>query len=316
MTFAQHGTIQAVDYNTQVSTGPNAVNNVLATGTGNKGYGQSPLTTVAVGDLVTAVKWSGLMSSISNIASHQGSSISSMTTPLVGDLVAYSGLANIPTNLTTVTTNRLNAVTQGSSSSATVTRNSSWQDSLTFTHTVTFASGDAARYFFNAGGQLAITCSHPSGTNINLLISNMAAEVGTIVMSAPASGTATIAGTVYNGITRVGGTGASPSINPNAGYYAMTASPISVFTQLTTGGYHAYFNTYINVQIKSNGTNLSGNGDAGSQITIYTTWDEVPNGAVVSAGSTTTVTIRPPAVSAGITNTWGTPSVSGSVSGA
>jgi hypothetical protein len=37
---------------------------------------------------------------------------------------------------------------------------------LTFTHTATFANGNAARFFFNAGGQIKMTVSHPSGTGI------------------------------------------------------------------------------------------------------------------------------------------------------
>ena len=52
----------------------------------------------------------------------------------------------------------------------------------------------------------------------------------------------------------------------------------------------------------------------GNVITISTVWDEIPNGLTVATGSATTVTIRPPEVTY-IANTWGTPSVTGTVTG-
>jgi hypothetical protein len=47
---------------------------------------------------------------------------------------------------------------------------------------------------------------------------------------------------------------------------------------------------------------------------LYTLWDEIPNGLSVSSGSATTVTIRPPSTTY-ISSTWGSPTVSGTVSG-
>jgi hypothetical protein len=73
------------------------------------------------------------------------------------------------------------------------------QLSAYFVHTVTFQSGDAARNFFNAGGQLAINFSHPTGTGINSLWNMLAVACGTIVISSNSSGTVRVAGTNYNG---------------------------------------------------------------------------------------------------------------------
>jgi hypothetical protein len=56
------------------------------------------------------------------------------------------------------------------------------------------------------------------------------------------------------------------------------------------------------------------NGDTGSVITIYTIWDEVPDGLTAAANSATTLTVRPPAVTH-IANTWGAITLSGTVSG-
>jgi hypothetical protein len=315
MSYAQFGTIQASDYNTLVgaATGgtANVLNTVWSTGSSGAGYGQTAEANVAVGDTVTAAKWANLITKTSNSASHQSSSITSVTAPASGNTITYN--ANVVTNLQTIYVNRLNAVSQSATSSNTATYGSTWLNAITFTHTVTFANGDAARYFFNSGGQLAITCAHPAGTGINLLLNNLASNVGTVVLSSPTSGSATIASTSYNGVTKIGGGGSTPTISTNSGYYSWTTSNANAFYQTASTGPSGYLSTNINILVKTNGTQGS-NGDVGNVITISTVWDEIPNGLTVTTGSATTVTIRPPEVTY-IANTWGTPSVTGTVTG-
>jgi hypothetical protein len=314
MSYAQYGTIQATDFNTLAGGNPTTtsgtLNAVWATGGTTAGYGQTALANVSAGNTVAATgQWATLVANTASAASHQGSSISAVTAPASGGTITY--LSAIPTNLTTIYTNRLNAATQGSTSANTVTTVATWSDVATWTHTVTFANGDAARYFFNSGGQIKVTCSHPSGTGINLLLNNLASNIGTVVMSAPTSGSITIASTSYNGMTKVGGGGNAPTISTNTGYFALTTTNASVFTQTASTGPAGYLSTNINVTIKSNGTQGS-NGDAGSVITIYTKWDEIPNGLVVATGSATTVTAQAPETTY-LANSWGTITVAGSV---
>ena len=315
MSYAQFGTIQAGDYNALVGANPGGTANVLnttwATGSGAAGYGQTAEANVAAGDTVTAAKWANLITKTSNSASHQSSSITSVTAPASGNTITYN--ANVVTNLQTTYVNRLNAVSQSGTSANTATYAPTWLNAITFTHIVTFANGDAARYFFNSGGQLAITCAHPAGTGINLLLNNLASNVGTVVLSSPTSGTATIASTSYNGVTKVGGGGSTPTISTNSGYYSWTTSNANAFYQTASTGPSGYLSTNINILVKTNGTQGS-NGDTGNVITISTVWDEIPNGLTVATGSATTVTIRPPEVTY-IANTWGTPSVTGTVTG-
>ena len=158
-----------------------------------------------------------------------------------------------------------------------------------------------------------MTVSHPNGTGINLLFNNLASNVGTVVLSAPSSGSVTIAGTSYNGITKVGGGGNSPTISANSGYYALTTSNVTAFTQTASTGPSGYLSTFIRFIVKSNGTQGS-NGDTGSVITVYTIWDEVPDGLTVSTNSATTMTVRPPETT-NLANSWGTITLAGSVSG-
>ena len=314
MTYAQFGTVQATDFNTLVGGNPtttaNTLNATWATGGGAAGYGQTALANVSAGNTVLATQWATLVSNTASAATHQGSSITSVTAPVAGGTITY--VSAIPTNLQTVYTNRLNAATQGSTTTTTVTTGSSWSSIATWTHTATFANGDAARYFFNSGGQLKLTMSHPNGSGINLLFFNLASNVGTVVMSSPSSGSITVAGTSYNGITKIGGGGNSPTISQNSGYYAMTTSNANVFTQTASTGPSGYLSTFIRVIAKSNGTQGS-NSDAGSVITIYTVWDEVPDGLAVSSGSSVTLTAQAPETT-NLANTWGTITLAGSVS--
>jgi hypothetical protein len=316
MAYAQFGSIQASDFNTLVgantSTTSGQLNAVWAVGGGSGGYGQPNVANVTAGQTVASTaQWTSLVANTASAATHQGSSITSVTAPSTGATVTY--VSAIPTNLTTIYNGRLNAATQGSTSSNTVTYGSTWSQLLTFTHTATFANGDAARYFFNSGGQIKMTVAHPNGTGINLLLNNLCSNVGTVAMSAVTSGTQTIGGVSYNGITKIGGGGNSPTIDATKGYFGQTVSNANVFTQLASTGPSGYLSTFIRFITKSNGTQ-GGNGDAGSVITIYTVWDEVPNGLTVSIGSATTMTLVPPE-STNISNTWGTVTLTGTASG-
>ena len=316
MSYAQNGLIEATDFNTLVGsnpeTGANKLNTTWATGGTTAGYGQTAVAQVAGGDTVIATgQWNALVANTASAASHSGSSITSVTAPTSGGTVTY--LSAIPTNLTTIYTNRRNAASQGSTITNTTTRATSWQNGITFTHTITFASGDAARYFFNAGGQIKMTASHPTGTGINLLFSDLASDTGTVTMSAPNSGTISIASTNYSGITKIGGGGNAPTVDANKGYFGLTTSNATAFTQLADSGPSGYLSSFIRYIVKSNGTQGS-NGDTGSVVTIYSVWDEIPNDLVASASSAVTCTVQLPE-STNLSASWGTPTIAGSVSG-
>ena len=317
MAYAQYGNIAAADYNALVGGNPvtsnGALNTVWATGGTTAGYGQTAVGNVTVGTQVYAADWANLVNKTANCASHQGTSITTVTAPSAGNTITY--LSAIPTNLTTIYAPRLNAATQGSTLVNTATLGTTWTSAATFTHTVTFANGDAARYFFNAGGQLKVTCAHANSTSgINLLMNNLASNIGTVVLSAPTSGTITISSVSFNGVTKIGGAGNAPTILPNNGYFALTTSNANIFTQLASTGPAGYLSTFIRIIAKSNGTQ-GVNGDAGSIITIYTVWDEVPDGLTVGTGSATTVTVQAPETTY-LANTWGTITVAGTVTGA
>ena len=318
MTYALYGNIASFDYNTFVGSNPatssGSLNTVWAIGGSSAGYGQTAVPQVLYGSRVFSANWANLVNKTGQAATHQGTSITAVTAPVNYDNIPY--VSAIPTNLTTIYNSRLNAATQGATSANSAVYSSTWSNALIFTHTVTFESGDAARYFFNAGGQLKVTCSHANTTaGINLLMHTLASNIGTVVMSSPTSGSITVSGTSYNGVTKIGGGLPAPQIQPNRGYYAMTTGNTNIFTQTASTGPAYYLNTNISIIAKSNGTQ-GANGDAGSVVTLYTVWDEVAvgYGLAVGSGSTTTVTVQAPETTY-LANSWGTIGITGTVFG-
>lgn len=319
MTYSKNSKIEAADFNGLVglstSSTVNELNALLGVGNGSIGYGQSTVPQVATDASVVYNDWANLVNKTSTLASHQGTAITSVTVPTQGLRIDYNSA--IVTNLSTISssTARLSAAAQGTTTSTATSAGTTWSNQLTFTHTVTFASGNAARYFFNAGGQLAISFySPPGGTAINTLMNSLATACGTIVLSSTTSGTISIGGTSYTGITKIGGSGTPTTLATNSGYYGLSTSDTLAFKQLASGSPAGYINSFISVNIKTNGATVGGNGDTGSVITITTIWDEVPNGLAVAVGTATTVTVRPPSLSY-LSNSWGTPTVVGSVTG-
>lgn len=331
MTYQRFGVIQASDYNTFVGANPtsvaNTLNAVLSIGNGRSGLGQISVPQVQGNDANTKVtneQWNLLISNINNIAAHQGSTVTPIATTADGQLISAFMTATTPAtaifanNLNTIFTNRNNAAAQGSTQTDIRTRTTSWVNALTFTHTITFESGDSARYFFNAGGQIALSFSHPTGTNMNDLWNKLCQDAGTITLSAVNSGTQNIAGTNFTGVTRTGGTGTPNTLSTNTGYYALTSADQTIFKMLATTGPSGYLSSFIQVAVRTNGAQGS-NGSPGSIITITTTWDEIPNGGNTAKGlsgpnSTTTCVVREPS-QAYLNKSWGNVTITGSVTG-
>lgn len=315
MAYIQFGLIEASDYNNMVggnpTTTPNTLNTVWATGGGQAGYGQISISNVAIGQPVAATNWVSMLNTTATAASHQGTSLDSVVNPSTGSIITYQ--ANVVPNLTKIYANRGNAVAQGTTVSNTQTTVSSWSNSAVFTFALSFATGDAARYFFNAGGQIKLTCTHPSTVNrLNTAFNELASMTGTVVLSGQNFGTRTILGSSFDGVTKVGGSGTS-TISTNSGYFGLTTANILIFDQDMGGS--GYYANEIEIQYfaRTNGTQGTNN-DNGNLVTVTCVWskeDASPLPGVVASGSTCTFVAVPPSTSA-ISNTWGAFSISGS----
>jgi hypothetical protein len=271
------------------------------------------LSAVTAGQTVTATQWATMLNRISSAASQQGSSITPNTNPVAGDTI--SAYAALSTNITTIFNNRLNCAAVGTSitSGGAVSRTTSWATSVTFTQTVTFASGDAARYFFNSGGRITLSYSRTGGSSNdqNTAITNLLTACGTINITA-GTGTQTIAGGSFTGTTKTGGSG-SPTVATTTGYYDLTASNVQVFTQ-SASSYYGYEGNSLTINVRTNGAQ-GANGDTGSVITISSVVAKSGGLTTVDGTLTATSTLVPSATTFLTTTSWGTPTLAGSQTG-
>jgi hypothetical protein len=301
VSYSQGSKVVASDFNGIIS---GTWASVWGTGTGNTGWGQTLPASVTTGSKITASGyWNLLVTQVNTGGNQTNSSIGSMTpVPTTGVTVAY--LQNLNNNISTISGSRLNAYVQGSSSTTTATNDiSTWNDYLQFQFTVTFPSADQARYFFNAGGQIGLNFSHPSTSHrLDAVISSICNYLGTLWLSSPISGTCTLAGTNYNGVTKIGGVGGYDTTYSNNGYYALTSTDSTLIIQKTNAGFaYIYYDTDTNLTITANSN--------GNVLTITCKFSEIPDGGTISTGTTATLTVRSPSTTY-LSNTWGTPSVS------
>jgi hypothetical protein len=330
MSYTVGGLIEATDYNGFVNTGANNINKVWGTGTGDSGWGQTAISTVSAGGTVTATQWATLVANLATAGQQTNSTLTSRTQPVAGNVIAI--LANVATDINTITNNRGNAAASGteygifsgttSKTTATGSGQSAW--TITFTHTITFASADALRYFFNAGGIVRLKYGKSStGTDADGDWNTLAGYVGSINLTGRVnSNTQLIAGTSYTGTTRIGGSGGTETtLATTTGWYNLTGSPTTIF-QLNnpTAPYTTEF-------IRTTATATSS-----TVLTLVTTWvsdgssgagttadisggtaTSSPSTTITGTAPTTLVTYIPPSTTY-LSATWGTPSIAASVS--
>lgn len=189
MTYAKNSNITAADYNNFAGlTGSAAASDAAAlnkagylwgVGYGGRGYGQStPALTSKSTSNAIGQEWQNLRTVISNLATWQNTSATLLppstsfnantkVTAHENDAPS-SNVYDIQGILALLDTNRFNYQIGNmtlTSSAAASTRGTTWGaagGSITAEFTVTFASEDAARYFFNSGGEIRMALAHPS----------------------------------------------------------------------------------------------------------------------------------------------------------
>jgi hypothetical protein len=316
MAYSAGGLIEATDYNGFVSTTSGAnVNNVWGTGSTDSGWGQSALATVSAAGTITATQWASLVNTISSMASQTGTAITSRTAPVAGNTINI--LAALNTDLTNITTNRLNAVANGSqytawtgtNSKTTATSGATW--TITFVNTVTFASADAARYFFNAGGRIKIDVSKTAtGATGDPEWNDLANTLCGDIYITGGTATQTIASANYTGTTKVGGTGTPTTLATTTGWYDLTPGAAATIVYKQFADTAPYTNNFIQHSIAK--------GASSDTLVITTLWSAVDgdpitggtasSGATPGTAPTTIVTYFPPSTTY-LTASWGTPTV-------
>jgi hypothetical protein len=316
MTYSSGGLIQATDYNGFVSTTSGAnVNTVWGTGSTDSGWGQTALSTVSAAGTVTATQWASLVNTLSSMGAQTNTTITSRTAPTTGSTIAI--LAALNTDLTNITTNRQNAAAVGSqftgwtgtNSKTAATSGATW--TITFTNTITWASADAARYFFNAGGLIKIDVSKTAtGALGDPEWNDLANTLCGDIYITGGTATQTIAGTAYTGTTKIGGTGTPNTLATTTGWYDLTAGAAATIVYKQFADTAPYTNNFIQHSIAK--------GASSNTLVITTLWSasdgDAISGGTASTGATpgtaptTIVTYFPPSTTY-LTNSWGTPTV-------
>jgi hypothetical protein len=157
----------------------NKVIGVLGTGSGNSGYGQPfNSTAVALGNRVTINEYANLRFDIINAWVHQVGSAPSTVTVSEGGTIRFSAVDAPVTTYdalaNTLIANRFNlgagqsavAIPASSPRSRTYTGVGAdfWNSSISCTIDVQWPSANAARFFWNSGGQIRITSTRSGGS--------------------------------------------------------------------------------------------------------------------------------------------------------
>lgn len=316
MTYTSGGLIEATDYNGFVSTTANAnVNDVWGTGSGDKGWGQSALATVAATNTVSATQWASLVNTLASMGSQTNTTLTARTAPTSGQTIGI--LSALNTDLTNVTTNRNNAVANGSeytawtgtNSKTATTSGATW--TITFTNTVTFASANAARWFFNAGGRIKLDVSKTAtGQTGDPEWNDLANTLCGDIFFTTGTSTQTIAGVAYTGTTKIGGTGTPNTLATTTGFYDLTPGAAATIIYKQFADTAPYTANFIQHSVALN---------AGSTALTFTTLWSASDGDPISGGTassgatpgtapTTICTYFPPSITY-LNNSWGTPTV-------
>lgn len=339
MTYSSGGLIQAADYNGFV--GPSAsggtaganINDFWGAGaSGDIGWNQTVITNASSATSVTATQWASLVNTLTTAANHTGTSITARTAPTAGNLIQIFAALN--TDISNVYTRRgfasgsgtASTDFSGSCSKTTPTGAGTTPWSITFTNTVTFSSATEARYFWNAGGLIKITMSKTStGTDKDPDWNAFVSTVGTLYLSGRVNSAAqTIAGTSYTGFTRIGGSGSPSPFASTTGWYSLTPGAAATTMFQLNESVYPYASDYIRVTAAVTGSS--------NAVTFTTTWydagilgfpgqtNNISGGTATNTpfsgfGTAPAVVVQAiPPSSTYLTPTWGTQSVSCSVS--
>jgi hypothetical protein len=297
MAYTAGGTIQALDYNlltwggnTQVYNGtPDNLAEIWGVGNGPRGYGQdaTAMSIVSAGGTVTATQWATFIQRLNLTLAHQSGAGARLASGSNIGIVAgatIAAFANVSSAITTINTNANLWTAQGSTTVGTpIYTTFTAADFATFTtvfnRTITFASGDAARYFFNAGGQInwAFVTYNLNGT----------ARSGDVVTLF----TTNLGGGNIRGVngTAITGAGGTVGTNSGRGYWQLTSS-VQLAASITSTA-STYTGDVANVNIRTNGVQ-GANGDVGSVITLQIGYTSPQEGGNFNSAISANVGVR------------------------
>lgn len=309
MSYAQGGTVQAADYNTIVgsnSTTANTINYVWDVGNGANGYGQGAVATVSAAGTVTATQWSTMLNALNRCLQHQAGSGASLGTLnyTAGQIITY--FANVTSSVTTINQKTALYTAQGSTTTGsnfdeTVNTAGAISNGAYGVRTVTFASADAARYFFNAGGQLNYVVSTPTaaGTGRNADFVGLIGGLG---------------GWGQRNLSATGRTGSGQTLGTNSTTFGYRNNVLNTYTTVvsvtSTAASYTTDTAAIQVQTSSSDTTNGANGLNVMFRCLYNIGDKSFDDTINVTHRTRVDIVYPETTYLNAAAPWGTPTVS------
>ena len=125
-------------------------------GAGAYGLNQSTISTVSVGNTITASQWNSLFTGMANIANHTNDTLTSTAAVSAGNTIAIKSalITDLATLAASVAAGSPNATAISSVAAGTSTNSGTWNTTSTIERSVTFANSATMRAYFNAGGYI------------------------------------------------------------------------------------------------------------------------------------------------------------------
>lgn len=150
------------------SAAPYGYNHFAGTGSGVYGLGQTALSLVNAGDTITAAQWNSLFTAMANIANHTNDTLTSTGAVTAGDTIAVKAAleADLATLAASVAAGCPNATALSTSTAlqTVTTASEGWDSTATQEVSITWASANAMRFYFNQGGKVRITVGTTQGS--------------------------------------------------------------------------------------------------------------------------------------------------------
>jgi hypothetical protein len=289
MAYVAGDNITASDFNSLflegTTSGNYGINHIMGTGTGNLGLGQtadylpSLGDTRKVGEQITTAEWNSLFSVMNNLANHTNDTLSYTENRTAGEKIAVlSGLnADLQTLAASVQLGCPNAtallegsVDEGNSSSAV------WDGAHIAEYSYTFAGGDEARWFFNAGGKCSVTFSNTATntTGLDAVVSGLMSNITRFDLGAT---TSTVTGNLNADSTEGDSAFNEDSTTPwtgSIGYYDLTTSyQTLLYYEESSGTYDYSYEGLVSIRIeaKTSTAHADGRGNNGEVVTLRVT---------------------------------------------
>jgi hypothetical protein len=248
------------------------INHIIGTGDGKRGMGQTTLLRdadpVAVGQKITAAQWNALFTAMDNVSNHSNTATVAATNPrTAGEIIAVVSTLNTQLQALATTVQDgcqlTTALTLGTATSSVAS--AQWDTQHEAEYSFTFAGGDAARHFFNAGGKLRVTFSNAAtgSTGLDTVVTGLMNDISAFDMGSTVS---TITGSTATDTVTTDGFA--------LGYYDLTTSYQTLLHYTESSGTYDYsYQGLVSIKFEAKVSSPHGDGrnNNGNVITLKVT---------------------------------------------